>query len=258
MPGLPPNPEEARLLRHCQVTQGLGLAELVETAGRRSGTWWLLSRLVTELPQEPWLGELEAVLAAVDTVSADALGSESAALLGALRAVRGQPDGLVALAVDRTRLLGGVMQKEALRAPYESAVQGESMNGDLVLDVLACYREADLEDFSRELGPPDFLGSELRFMALLGYREMQAYQQGDAGAAGQWLARQRRFLDDHVLNWVPAHCERLGGLARTSFYSALFALLRRACLLDCSDLAQVSDWLAQGLLDAAVTPGYVT
>ena len=121
-------------------------------------------------------------------------------------------------------------------------------------------------DHSRKYASPDvylmplphWQTHRVDLLALLGYREMQAYQQGDAGAAGQWLARQRRFLDDHVLNWVPAHCERLGGLARTSFYSALFALLRRACLLDCSDLAQVSDWLAQGLLDAAVTPGHVT
>ena len=102
-------------------------AELVDLAGRRSSSWWLLSRLVIDQPQEPWLSELEAVLAAVDPDAATPLGPESACLLGALRSARNQPDGLTALAVDRTRLLAGVMQKEALPAPYESAVQGLPM-----------------------------------------------------------------------------------------------------------------------------------
>jgi TorA maturation chaperone TorD len=63
--------------------------------------------------------------------------------------------------------------------------------------------------------------------------------------AAQWLSRQQRFLDEHILRWVPAHCERLNTVAKTPFYAALALLLGRACLLDRSDLTQVSDWMAQ-------------
>lgn len=235
------------LLRRCQVSEAMTLEELARIAGRRSGTWWLLSRLVIEWPQSAWLDELEAVLAQAATDEAAALAPESAALLLALRSARGQADGLTALAVDRTRLLAGVMQKEGLPAPYESAAMGVEMNSDLVLDVIECYRESGLEDFSAEFGPPDFLGTEVRFVALLSYREMQAYSARDAGLAALWLSRQVEFLDKHLLTWVPEHCERLSAMAVTPFYATLFKLLSRACLFDRSDLDQVSNCLAHEL-----------
>lgn len=222
---------------------GTGVApRLLDIARHRSATWWLLSRLVIEQPLAPWLDELAGILAAVDADAATPLGLESAALLAALRDARSQADGLIALAVDRTRLLAGVMHKNDLPAPYESTAQGLSMNSDLVADVVACYAKAGLEEFARELGPPDFLGTELRFMALMAYREMQAHQARDAGLAGLWLMRQRRFLDDHLLRWVPAHCERMHALARTPFYKALCLLLSRACQIDRDDLDAVTGW----------------
>jgi len=223
------------------------LDELAQIAGRRSSTWWLLSRLIVEQPTRAWLDELEAVLATVNADAAAPLAPESAALLLALRGVGGHADGLTALAVDRTRLLAGVIQSEGLPAPYESAARGVEMNSDLVLDVIECYRESGLEDFSAEFGPPDFLGTESRFMALLAYREMQAYQEHDAGLAAMWLSREIDFLDSHLLTWVPAHCERLSTMAATPFYAAFFTLLGRACVLDRSDLDQVAHCLAHDL-----------
>lgn len=223
-------------------------AELAGIAGRRSSTWWLLSRLVIDQPQDPWLGELETVLGTVDASPQTSLGSESAALLTALRAARGQADGLTALAVDRTSLFAGVMHKKTLSAPYESVVLGQEMNSDLVLDVVQCYQKAGLTDFCLELGPPDFLGTELRFMSILAYQEMLAHQAADAGLASQWLAMQLRFLESHLLNWVPDHCERLAAMAKTPFYKALAQLLGAACQLDQGDLVKVSERIGQPLV----------
>jgi len=234
------------------VTERLTGSELADVAGRRSSTWWLLSRLVIEQPQDTWLDELEAILALVDVGASTPLGPESAELLNALRSARSEEAGLTALAVDRTSLLAGVMHKKTLPAPYESTVLDLPMNSDLVIDVTECYREAGLEDFGRELGPPDFLGTELRFMALLSYHEMQAHQADDAGLAAQWLARQRHFLDQHLLCWLPTHCERLSKMAKTPFYAALFTLLGQACSLDRSDLDQVAHFLAHELAVDAV------
>lgn len=235
------------------MRESLTNLELAEIAGRRSSTWWLLSRLVMEQPQEPWLVELEAVLTAVDPAAATALGSECGALLLALRAARNQHNRLTALAIDRTRLLAGIMQDVALSPPFESAALGVPMNSDLVSDVIECYREAGMEDFSRELGPPDFLGTELRFMAALAYREMQAYQDSDLGLASLWLSRQQHFLDRHLLSWLPKHCERLGAAAMTPFYAALGLLLGQACQLDRDDIRQLAGSLNQGLVKSAMT-----
>jgi TorA maturation chaperone TorD len=139
---------------------------------------------------------------------------------------------LIALAVDRTSLLAGVMHQGNLPAPFESAALGQAMNGDLVIDVVRCYQGAGLENFGQDLGPPDFLGTELRFMAILAYQEMLAHQGADAPLAASWLEMQRHFLETHLANWVPTHCERMAQLAKTDFYSCAARLIQAACLLD--------------------------
>jgi putative dimethyl sulfoxide reductase chaperone len=172
------------------------------------------------------------VLASVDPDPSTPLGPESAELLAALRAARVESDGPTALAVDRTRLLAGVFQNSALPAPYESTALGEPMNSERVLDVIDAYAQAGFDNLAPELGPPDHLGTELRFMALLCYQEMEAYRSEDSGLAPAWLQRQQRFMDEHLLAWVPAHCERLAAQAATPFYAALATLLARACRID--------------------------
>lgn len=254
MSGLSSISPEAHLVR-CQVTAVDSAVNLTEIAARRCSTWWLLSRLVMELPQEPWLGELEGVLAAVEPHVVTPLGSESAALLRALREARSQSDGPTALAIDRTRLLAGILQDVGVVAPFESAARGVPMNSDLVSDVVACYVDAELDEVGHKFGPPDFLGTELRFMALLVYREMQAYQASDTGLARQWLSRQRNFFDRHLLQWVPAQCERLSAAATTAFYAALGVLLGRACVLDRADVTQLVDWLETGMPIGCATDG---
>jgi len=218
-------------------------AELADVAKRRSSTWWLLSRLVSEQPQDPWLGELESVLSTVEADPLIPLGLESASLLSALRSARVDTGGLTTLAVDRTNLLAGVLHKSELAAPFESSALGQEMNSDLVMDVIQCYQEAGLVDFGLEQGPPDYLGTELRFMSVLAYQEMVAHHAADLGLAAQWLAMQRHFLDTHLLNWIPEHCERMSSMAKTPFYQATAALLRAACLLDQSDLKAIAEQL---------------
>lgn len=229
-------------------------ADWVDIAARRSSTWWLLSRLVTEQPQDPWLNQLEVVLSAVKTDETQPLGSESVALLSALQYARQATDGLTALAVDRTRLLAGVLRNKELSGPYESAALGLDMNDDLVMDVARFYQEAGFTDFGKELGPPDFLATELRFMATLVYQEMSARKTDQLDVAALWLDMQQRFLDAHVLNWVPAHCDRMAGVAKSAFYLAVSNLLSAACELDRSDLETIletttatTDELAVGL-----------
>lgn len=210
--------------------------DLAAVAARRSSTWWLLSRLVTEAPLAPWLDELEAVLASVQADDSTPLAPECAALLAALRAVREDEAGLTALAVDRTRLLAGVFQDKNLPAPYETVALGDAMNTARVLDVIDAYADAGFDGLAAELGPADYLGTELRFMALLCYREMEARQGDDAGMAPDWLQRQQRFMDEHLLAWVPAHCERLAARAATPFHAALARLIAQACRVDREDL----------------------
>lgn len=224
----------------------------VEIAARRSNLWWLLSRLVTEEPTTGWLDELARALAAVDPRAATPLGPECADLLKALQRAQVEPNRLTALAVDRTRLLAGVLQNDDLPAPYESAVMGQTMHGDRASQVAALYADAGFEAFATELGPPDYLGTELRFMAALCYQEFLARRGPDPDTAAGWLEHQRNFLDRHVMDWVPAHCDRIRRVAATAFYVAVATLIARACHIDCADIDELSSSRFAGDRAAAV------
>jgi len=76
---------------------------------------------------------------------------------------------------------------------------------------------------------------------LLCYREVEAHRGDDAGMAPAWLERQQRFMDEHLLAWVPAHCERLATQAATPFYAALATLLGQACRIDRDDITELME-----------------
>ncbi len=222
-----------------------------DVAEHRSSTWWLLSQLVIEQPSEPWLNELETVLQTVDSDATQPLGLEAAALLVALQSARQQADGLTILAVDRTNLLAGVMNKGVLAAPFESASLGLDSNGDQVTDTAQFYLEAGMVDFCAELGPPDYLGTQLRFMSVLAYQEMLAHKNADDVLASHWLDMQQRFLEIHLLNWMPAHCDQMAKLAKTDYYRAVANLLKAACALDFGDVQAISGETAEASQAAA-------
>ncbi len=87
-----------------------------------------------------------------------------------------------------------------------------------------------------DTGPPDHLGAELRFLALLCHEQCTAMSAGDAALALNWLERQRAFLDDHVLLWLPQHCGRIATFAATLYHRAMCELIANACRLDREDI----------------------
>ena len=120
------------------------------------------------------------------------------------------------------------------RAQASTAPCGES-----TIAVSAAYAEAGVEQPAPEAGPADHLGAELRFLALLCHRESEAWKAADRVAACAWIERERAFLDDHVLQWVPEHCQRLVGLAESAYHRAMFALIARACVIDRDDVEEL-------------------
>jgi TorA maturation chaperone TorD len=120
----------------------------------------------------------------------------------------------------------------------------DKLPGESTIAVSAAYAEAGFDPPVPEVGPADHLGAELRFLALACYQEMEAWQAGDRAAAAGWVERERAFLDEHVLQWVPEHCERLAQIAETPFYRAVVSLIGRACLVDREDVTLLLDHTA--------------
>jgi TorA maturation chaperone TorD len=163
------------------------------------------------------------------------MGAESAAFADAVRAVL---DGksYEALAVEFTRLFGGLSASYGGLPPIESVVRSGSWGGDVVLGVVASYDEAEIAPPLPEATPPDHLTAELRFLAIACQRESEAWQALDRVQARRWLDCQRGFLDQHVLRWLPAYCQTKIALTETPFYRALLTLAPLACALDREDI----------------------
>ena len=208
--------------------------QAVDLAARRSSTYWLLSRLVLEPPTSSFMAELRPVFSA-QRVDAP-LAPQVDAMSRAIDEASGDEAACEALRIEHTRLFGGISQAYWAPPPYESVVLEERLPGDASAAVAAAYAEAGMSHPAPDTGPPDHLGAELRFLALLCHEQCTAMSAGDAALALNWLERQRAFLDDHVLLWLPQHCGRIATFAATLYHRAMCELIANACRLDREDI----------------------
>lgn len=131
--------------------------------------------------------------------------------------------------------------------PYESVYRDEREVGDTrvrgllmgpsTLAVKQLYLEAGAaitEDF-KDL--PDHVGLELACMEFLCRAEALAWDEEDLDEIRRVRGLQRRLLQDHLLQWVPALCERIRERAAGPFYRGI------ACLTEVY-LTQEADALA--------------
>jgi len=237
VPRLSSGAREAYLVRSGTLTETL---ELADVCARRSNTYWLLSRFVLEPPTAAFLSALATALDAAPVGPDAPLGDETAALCRAVREALGDESARDALLVEHTRLFGGLSKTYGAPPPYESVAREGKLLGECTIAVSAAYSAAGFDAPVPEAGPADHLGAELRFLALLCHRESEARQAGCEGEASAWLERERSFLDDHVLKWVPQHCERMLTLAQTPFHLAMIRLISGACMLDRQDVTELS------------------
>jgi len=190
-----------------------GLAEA------RSKTWWLLSRFYLERPGVSFLEELRAAFGGPGTTPGVADTDEDMEILRADLA--GDLDGLSGrLLMEYTRLFRGIQDQLGPPPPFESIYRGQDLMGDLTLAVLHRYQAAGFAEIEPEAGPQDHLGAELRFLALLCFREAESWRLGEEDAAQQRIAQACAFLDEHLLVWLPGYAGRIARESREPFYAA--------------------------------------
>jgi TorA maturation chaperone TorD len=118
--------------------------------------------------------------------------------------------------------------------PYEAVyrdermLEGERVRGLLMgpstLAVKALYRNAGVEVAADVLELPDHVGLELGCMQSLCEAEARAWEGADAEGAERAGELQRRLLEEHLLQWVPALCARVRENAPGPFYRGIAAL----------------------------------
>ena len=105
-------------------------------------------------------------------------------------------------------------------SPHES-VQIEEHGGywgDATTAMRRFITETGIEYDSGYNGVPDHISVELEFLGELARREGLAWEREDSAAAGNCLAYQRDFLDEHLGLWVDKFCTRVVETGELSFY----------------------------------------
>jgi TorA maturation chaperone TorD len=203
-------------------------AALSALARQRSQTYWWLSSLFLAAPDEAAVARLrervgEASGGADDFFLRNRLGEMAAALGNA------SAEGL---AVEHARLFAGLGEAYGPAPPFESMHAGIPTEGDAIPSMVDAYRAAGFDRIDVPAVPQDHVAVELRFMALLAAQETAARDRGDSERVRALLAHQQRFLDDHLLSWVPAWCGRIATESREPFFAAVAHVTAESLALD--------------------------
>ena len=127
----------------------------------------------------------------------------------------------LALEKEFTRLFRGIKEGYGPPPPYESLYRPAEFPTDVVEAVLSYYQAAGFNADEICLEPVDFLASELKLMALLAFKEAECIQKVDREQAALYQALQHKFLQNHIMVWVPDYCQRLQQASQVDFYRYL-------------------------------------
>jgi TorA maturation chaperone TorD len=130
-------------------------------------------------------------------------------------------DRLESIRVDYAKLFVGPFK--LLAAPYGSVYldRERQMMGDSTLDVKSRYREAGLDTAKNFKDAPDHISAELEFMYFLIFKEIEAFADSDTETAMGFIQKQKSFLEDHLMAWVPHFAENIIQNAKNPFYPNL-------------------------------------
>ena len=122
------------------------------------------------------------------------------------------------LKVDFSKLFAGPYKLFA--APYGSVyLDGErKIMGDSTLDVKNRYREAGLDTARNFKDAPDHISAELEFMHYLVFKEIEALSKADIETAIDFIQKQKSFLEDHLMAWMPKFADSIIENSENPFY----------------------------------------
>ncbi len=110
--------------------------------------------------------------------------------------------------------------------PYESVYVDNSL-ATRTTDEIARFIEGHGFAYRPEYhGLPDHVSVELEFMQGLAREEAGAWERGELAAAGTQAEIQVRFIEEHLLRWLPAFCADIVDNTKQSFYREFAVLLR--------------------------------
>ncbi len=114
-------------------------------------------------------------------------------------------------------------------SPYESVYRDneDALWSETTVEVKNFIESLGLEYSYNWSGLPDHIGVELEFMQRLTCHEKEAWTQEDKKQAIHCLEFEKRFVDEHLSQWVPTFCDKVKEETRVAFYGEIADLTRQ-------------------------------
>jgi len=132
---------------------------------------------------------------------------------------------LLHLQIEYNRLFAGPSKPQAY--PYEEAFLNQSgWAVDSRRDIAREYLQGGLKLAPGFKDSPDHISLEFEFMSHLCEKEMIERETRDVPGIASYQQQQRSFLENHIVNWVPAFLATVERSAVLNFYKSLARIAR--------------------------------
>lgn len=133
------------------------------------------------------------------------------------------------LAVEYTRLFLGpgrhISPHESVHHVRDDGDWGR-LWGKSTVEVKKFIESLGLECSAVAKSLPDHISVELELMQKLTQRECQAWTEGDRDGALYCLKLEKKFIEEHLIKWVPLFCDRVTSEAELPFYREIAKITR--------------------------------
>ncbi len=134
-------------------------------------------------------------------------------------------------------------------SPHESVhcegegAQGGQLWGEATVAVKKFIESAGLNYEPEYKGLPDHISVELEFMQQVTRHEEQAWGEEDEEGAVYCLKIQKKFIEEHLVRWVPLFCEKVIRVAELPFYREMAALTKNFIEFEKEEINEYGDGL---------------
>jgi TorA maturation chaperone TorD len=152
---------------------------------------------------------------------------------------RPEDDLIENLAVEYTRLFLGpakhISPHESVHHKRDDGDWGSLFGADTVA-VKNFIEASGLEYKSQYRGLPDHISVELELMQQAAGREAQAREENDIEGVFYCLSIEKRFIEEHLRQWVPVFCNKIISEAEMSFYREIAKLTKHFVEVDTENI----------------------
>jgi TorA maturation chaperone TorD len=161
------------------------------------------------------------------------------------------------LAVEYARLFVGpgkhISPHESVHLKNEEG--GGLLWGEATAKVKKFIESAGFEYKSDYCEIPDHIAVELEFMQGVTERECRAWNQKDNDGVFSCLETEKKFIDEHLVRWVPLFCEEIISYAELPFYREMGKLTKRFIEFEKEEIGKYIDDLARSRGEGPSNPG---